>query len=575
MVEKLFHHPHLPRALTAAFWLLAITLGALHTWAAITSHSMNSDGISYLDIGDAYMRGDWETAVNPVWSPLYSWLLGPLMALFKPPPAWEFALVHLLNFALFLFAFLCFTFLWRQLERWREQTAADADTLPLPAWAWIALGCALFLWVALSLIAIWAVTPDMLMAALTFLAAGLIVRLRRGAAHLPTFLLLGLVLGLAYLAKAVMFPLAFLFLAAAWLTPGQARRTAPAALAGLLLFLLVTLPYVALISTAHGRFTFGEAGTITYLRYVHGIPYPHWQGEPATFGRPLHPSRQIFADPPIYEFAGPIGGTYPISHNPIYWYAGAGAPFDLAAQARVLLASALFYFDLFGREQGALLLGVLLLLSLSRLRFWPLTAVLSHWGLLLLALAAFGLYALVYVEGRYVGVFVLLFWADLLANVRLPRSPFTPRLLHNASLLLLLFILANIVAFNLAGYGRLQPATLPATREAPAPTWPGEVAESLHGLGVAPGAKVGVIGYAFESFWARLARVHIVAEMFETQADPFWLGDEAFQQAVLQAFAAAGATAVVAEYVPAYANLDGWQRVGQSSYYLYLLPEER
>jgi hypothetical protein len=80
------------------FRLLALILGGLHTWAAATSYSMNADGISYLDIGDAYMRGDWTTAVNPVWSPLYSWILGPVMALFKPSMRWEFPLVHIVNF---------------------------------------------------------------------------------------------------------------------------------------------------------------------------------------------------------------------------------------------------------------------------------------------------------------------------------------------------------------------------------------------------------------------------------------------------------------------------------------------
>ena len=34
---------------------------------------MISDGVSYLDIGDAYFRGDWKAAVNAYWSPVYSW----------------------------------------------------------------------------------------------------------------------------------------------------------------------------------------------------------------------------------------------------------------------------------------------------------------------------------------------------------------------------------------------------------------------------------------------------------------------------------------------------------------------
>lgn len=49
------------RWVSFGFRLLALVLGGLHTWAAVVSHSMNSDGIDYLDIGDAYMPGDWQT----------------------------------------------------------------------------------------------------------------------------------------------------------------------------------------------------------------------------------------------------------------------------------------------------------------------------------------------------------------------------------------------------------------------------------------------------------------------------------------------------------------------------------
>jgi hypothetical protein len=93
----------------------------------------------------------------------------------------------------------------------------------------------------------------------------------------------------------------------------------------------------------------------------------------------------------------------------------------------------------------------------------------------------------------------------------------------------------------------------------------------LHGLGIQPGDKVAVIGYGFDSFWARLARVQIVAEMLGAEADPFWLGDPALQSDVLQAFATAEARAVVAERVPSYADLSGWHRVGDSDYYVRIL----
>src|SRR3712207_6089834 len=69
----------------ALFRILAVGLGLLHVYAAIKSQSMNADGISYLDIGDAYFRMDWVNAINPVWSPLYSWILGFANFVIQPP----------------------------------------------------------------------------------------------------------------------------------------------------------------------------------------------------------------------------------------------------------------------------------------------------------------------------------------------------------------------------------------------------------------------------------------------------------------------------------------------------------
>jgi hypothetical protein len=93
-------------------------------------------------------------------------------------------------------------------------------------------------------------------------------------------------------------------------------------------------------------------------------------------------------------------------------------------------------------------------------------------------------------------------------------------------------------------------------------------------LGVRPGAKVGVIGYAYDSFWARLAHVSIVAEMLEADANEFWQGDEALRQSVLQAFANIGVDAVVAEYVPDNAGLRDWHQVENSNYYIYVFKEQ-
>jgi hypothetical protein len=555
--------------------LLAITLAAAHTWAAVNSYSMNADGISYLDIGDAYFSGDWQEAINPVWSPLYSWVLGLVLYIFKPSMRMEFPLVHLANYVIYLAALASFVFFWRQLMHYRQvRVDSSPGTVSLPDWSMHSLGILLFIWTSLTLIEIWSVTPDMLMAAIVFMAAAFLLRMRSGVLDLRQYAMFGLLLGLGFLAKTVMLPIAFLFLLAGLFSAGGLRRTAPRILLSLSVFILVAGPFIALISEAKGRFTFGESGQITYIRYVNGIPYPHWQGGPEGYGTPVHPSRQIFADPPVYEFAAPIGGTYPITYDPSYWYEGVIPSYSLGGLVPAVLSNLQVYLDLLFREMGPFMAMVLVLLWLGFRSLSPGLKNPLSWNLAILSILTLGLYSLVYTEGRYIGVFLVLIGADLLVNLILPDSHGNRRLLHAASLVLVIFLMGNIVVHNLEGFDRLvarSPIPTGGAAVAAPPSWPGEVAEELHSLGITRGERVGVIGYAFDSYWARLARVKIVAEMFDWQADAFYLGQPEFQAQVLAAFRETGASAVIAEHVPAYASLQDWEQVGATNYYVYLL----
>jgi len=539
---------------------------------------MSEDGISYLDIGDAYLRGDWTTAVNSVWSPMYSWILGLIMRLARPSMRWEFPVVQLTNLAIYLVALICFGFFWRQLTRFRDSKTLDRSGdsgVTLPDWAWVALGYTLFIWSSLALIKVWVVTPDMLMACFVYLAAGLVLRIRLGYTNWLTFGLLGMVLGLAYLTKAAMFPLSLIVLAVSLFSMEGSRRAFPRVVVAFLIFLLFSAPFVWAISTAKGSLTFGDAGTLTYVRYVNGVPYPHWQGETVGSGIPEHPSRKILEDPPIYEFGTPIGGTYPIGYDPSYWYEGVEPYVDVGQQMQLLLTSALFYFDLFLRQLGVLVVATLILYWMGPHRRPKVVYLVRGGGLAIVALAAFGIYALVYAEARYVGVFVVLLWADLIANLSLPESQTFRRLASGLGALTVVFLLLNLAAFELQGFSALSSRRneQQGSSEGAPPSWPGEVAEELYRLGVEPGDQVAVIGYGFSSFWARLARVQIVAEMLEWQADPFWLGNPDFQSEVIQAFASTGAEAIIAEEVPGYATLTGWHKVGSSNYYVYTLAQ--
>ena len=70
------------RNLDLGLLVVTMLLGFLHAWAS--GHSMNPDGMSYLDVGDAFYNHDWVHAVNAWWSPLYPWIVGSVLGIFKP-----------------------------------------------------------------------------------------------------------------------------------------------------------------------------------------------------------------------------------------------------------------------------------------------------------------------------------------------------------------------------------------------------------------------------------------------------------------------------------------------------------
>ena len=569
ILRKLFHDGADPSKIRNLCRVLAVGLGALHAYAAIKSQSMNADGIAYLDIGDAYFRADWANAINPVWSPLYSWILGFVNFVFQPSMEWAFPTVHIVNFFIYLFALTSFEFMWdnvRGTHQLEDQRLSDP-------WWWT-LGYLLFIWTSLSLIQLWAVTPDMLMAGLVYLAAGLIAKIRAGDDKHRIFLSLGLILGLGYLSKTFMLSVALVFLALAWLVQKQTWNSFFKTLLAVGMFLLISLPFVFLISSVKGKLTIGEAGTVTFLRYVNGMPFPHWQGDPSKGFIPTHPSRVIHQSPAVYEFGGPIGGTYPISMDPSYWYEGIEPRFEFDGLLARLLSSSLVYAELFLQRQGILVAYVLAMYLMGNRHGYTFWKTLRRWVLVIPAIISFGLYGTVLVEGRYVGVFVLLFWTDILANIRLPDKADNISWLNVLSGIAALGLLANIAMFNLDGFKRLNPTLgVGSVQQVAPPAKQLEVAQTLHDLGIGQGDTVGVIGYAYDSFWARLAKVRITAEMLDDDAEELWRGDADLQQSVLHSFADAGITAVVAEYVPPYANVSNWHQVGNTNYYIYRFEE--
>ena len=206
---------------------------------------MNVDGISYLDMGDAYLRGGWRMLVNGHWSPLYPWLLGVAKALVKPSAYWEFAVLHLVNFVAYIFAVFSFDLMLRQViaDETRNRNIAHSGT-PLPDWALMAMSYLIFLWSSLILNNIEKESPDLLMSVFVYLATAIILYLRKSPGSWLAFFSLGAVLGLGYLAKAPMFPLAFVYLGVALILAGNLRKGVPRLLLASIVFLSISAPLV-------------------------------------------------------------------------------------------------------------------------------------------------------------------------------------------------------------------------------------------------------------------------------------------------------------------------------------------
>jgi len=100
-----------------------------------------------------------------------------------------------------------------------------------------------------------------------------------------------------------------------------------------------------------------------------------------------------------------------------------------------------------------------------------------------------------------------------------------------------------------------------------------EVAHELNDEGIVPGDRVAFVGFALpDHYWAHLAGVSIVAEVFHGDVESFWGAGPELKAQVLSLFAKSGAKAVIARDVPPMFFADGWRQVTGTNYFVLMLP---
>lgn len=551
-----------PWSIDAAFWSAATLLGAVQAFA--NRHAMNSDGVTYLDMGDALFHGDWKAILNALWSPLYPAILGLIQFVFRPSPYLEFSVAHLTNFAIYIVALLSFTFFLRNLGRYIRSVKGG-----LPEWSVLSVGYSLFIWSSLCLIDLAKLSPDMTLSVFLYAATALLVRIRLGQDGLCSYAALGLLLGGGFLAKAAMLPLAAIWLTVSGLAARDLRKGMKGVAIAGTLFILVSAPYVVALSKSTGHFTFGDSGRLNYAWHVNGVPMYHWRGEPSGSGIAKHPTRELLADPPIYEFGTPVGGTYPVWFDAAYWNEGLRPRFRIGDQLTAVYSCTSEYLNLFLGAQGALLLGTIVLLFMGAAPKWVIRNITRHWFLLAPPVMGLLMYQSVHFEARYIAAFLTLFWMGLLAAVRLDDSAHSRRVAATVTILFVVLLMVRTATTQLGPTIKNLADAFKGNASRSHVYW--QIADGLAGMGVRPGGQFAIIRTRSDAYyWARVAHVRVIAEMPGKYAADFWNSYGQVSAKVMEAFASAGAEGVVAPEVPPQAR-SGWRRIGATDYWVYFL----
>jgi len=547
------------------FWCLVLGLGLLNVWAR--RNDITPDSISYIEIGWATARGGLQQLVNAYWSPLYPFLLSLVFRLIHQPVQWDFGVAHFLNFAIYAASFGAFGFFLRELNAQREAPSEPVGKyLPISARTIRVWGAVFFVWASYFWLgAVW-VTPDLCVAVIVYLSTALLFRIRGGRGNSLVFVGLGILLGIAYLAKAAMFPLAFVFLFGAFCLSRVAGRSYLAAtlytLLAAALFAGVAFPFIKALSADKGRPMFGESGRINYVEFVNRATRSvHWQGEPAGTGTPLHPSRKILSDPDVFEFSTPVAGSYPPWYDPSYWYEGAKLHFSVRDQAWALFRASNMYLKIFSKSGALWVVLVAIVVGRRKVLGWGIASA-GSWLVFLPSAAALAMYSLVLVEFRYVAPFALMLLMWGFSRMKFATAPGT--------LLLRRFYLVIILVPAVATAWAVARDVYDVVRNKPFEHW--MVAKRFRELGIASGTDVGYIGTGLDAYWAHLAGVRIILEIPDEQQPRFFGASAARQQQVLDAFSAAGAKAVLTRN-PATANLgDGWRPIPGTLHFIWQPP---
>jgi hypothetical protein len=431
----------------------------------------------------------------------------------------------------------------------------------------------MYVWATLYCVGMSPCTPDMMVLTTVLSLALLTIAIAEGRATSATYCVFGALLGAGYLAKTAMLPLAPAYLAAAALALRRRKQPLRKLLPTVAILVALVAPFIVALRVHTGRWTIGESARLNYAWEVCGAPrYTHWQPAPGYIETSTHPTRRLMSAPEVFEFNTPEPQTYAPWYEPSVWYAGVRPRFRWANELTSLVT--------YGRYSAWLILAtpgvaLVLFLAASRSLGKPLfrTLAASTWLTIPPALSI-AMYSAVFVDRRYVAGALAVIGIAIAAAV----IPLLERgwVLRTVSVVALCTMLAfhGLVLLGSAFIGA-HDLMLPAFEFSQPSQY--QLAQEIRLSGLKSGDHIGYIGLSIGAYWALLDGASIVVEvpvkycrrgglsndehLDLTELDSFWRSSAATQGQALQLMRRAGATAVVADYVPQWANTQGWHRL--------------
>ena len=561
--------------------IAAVTFG----YALWDIFQLDGDAINYMDIGDYLRAGNWPAVVNGYWHPMYPALLSAGHVLFRASLANELRAYYFVNYVIFLLEMLAICCFTDALIALRARMNEGGNYL-FEKYALRYLALALLVIASQRELSVGKIRPDALLQAFLFFAfAALLANLR--TERIRDAALLGLALGAAYLTKSFAFVLTFLCIGALiafrwiWLRHSLVRVAASASVA-LVCFGVLAGPYIAALSRQHGRLDFGDSGSLNYAWYVGGTEKMHLQPYMTSqFGsaevRLKHPERELLRSPQVLSYAEHPYGTQPDWFDTTYWNEGVKPHFSLRGElTRCARNCVLVIRYLFNHPEALLLLAVLLVLG-ARPTLRVRRGANSFWLVpIAMGVLIWGIYATVNTEERYVTVAYLTLVLTLFATLRASRTELR---LTASALIALLGLLAAGESLRVVLENRRELAVIGISRGWQNPNQ-SNAAEALRSMGLKPGDAVACVGAEAclgGYYWARLAQVRILAEIYDPYSVPAYeyLASMPNRQQAIDAVRSTGAKVLVADFgvarvTPAEAAMQRWRQLGQST--LYELP---